>query len=78
MPTANVLLNPGTTPPHAPRQGNDVGTQYRSIILYHSEEQRRQAQEVMDEVGRGAGRGVDVAAVVLFMCTCACRCFGWT
>ncbi|RMI25206.1 MAG: peptide-methionine (S)-S-oxide reductase [Calditrichaeota bacterium] len=26
------------------RQGNDVGTQYRSIILYHDEEQRRIAE----------------------------------
>lgn len=32
------------------RQGNDVGTQYRSIILYHSEEQRQAAEEVMAEV----------------------------
>lgn len=31
------------------RQGNDVGTQYRSIILYHNEEQRRIAEEVIRE-----------------------------
>ncbi len=35
------------------RQGNDVGTQYRSAIFYHSEEQRRIAEEVLREV-RGA------------------------
>lgn len=32
------------------RQGNDVGTQYRSIILTHSEAQRQAAQQVMQEV----------------------------
>ncbi len=28
------------------RQGNDVGTQYRSIILYHNEEQKDVAEKV--------------------------------
>ena len=32
------------------RQGNDIGPQYRSIILYHDEEQRRIAEETMREV----------------------------
>jgi peptide-methionine (S)-S-oxide reductase len=31
------------------RQGADVGTQYRSIILYHDEEQQRAAEQVMRE-----------------------------
>ena len=33
------------------RQGADVGPQYRSVILYHSEEQKRTAEAVMAEVG---------------------------
>ncbi|HHY57109.1 MAG TPA: peptide-methionine (S)-S-oxide reductase MsrA [Chloroflexi bacterium] len=32
------------------RQGADVGTQYRSIILYHNEAQKQTAIEVMQEV----------------------------
>jgi len=32
------------------RQGNDVGTQYRSIILFSSEEQRTEAQRYIDEL----------------------------
>lgn len=37
------------------RQGNDVGTQYRSVIYYHSDEQKETAQTVMKELdGSGA------------------------
>ncbi len=32
------------------RQGADVGPQYRSVILYHSEEQKRTAEAVMAEI----------------------------
>ena len=32
------------------RQGNDRGTQYRSIILYHDENQKAVAQEVVREI----------------------------
>jgi len=34
------------------RQGNDAGTQYRSAIFYHSEEQKRVAEEVIARIGK--------------------------
>ena len=33
------------------KQGADVGTQYRSIVLYHHDEQRKQAKKVIEELG---------------------------
>jgi peptide-methionine (S)-S-oxide reductase len=33
------------------RQGNDVGTQYRSTIFYHNEEQKKGADAVIREIG---------------------------
>jgi peptide-methionine (S)-S-oxide reductase len=35
------------------RQGNDVGTQYRSAIFYHSPEQKRDAEEVVANLTKG-------------------------
>jgi peptide-methionine (S)-S-oxide reductase len=39
-------------PTTADRQGADIGAQYRSIILYHSDEQRETAKQVIDELNR--------------------------
>lgn len=33
------------------RQGADVGTQYRSVIFYHSKEQKRTAEALIEEIG---------------------------
>lgn len=35
------------------RQGNDVGSQYRSVIFYMDQEQKRKALDMIDELTRG-------------------------
>lgn len=34
------------------RQGNDIGSQYRSVIFYHNDEQKKVAQRVKEMVDR--------------------------
>jgi peptide-methionine (S)-S-oxide reductase len=40
------------------RQGNDVGTQYRSVIFYHDAEQQRIASEVIGEARSAWGKNI--------------------
>jgi peptide-methionine (S)-S-oxide reductase len=49
------------------RQGNDVGTQYRSVIFYHSDEQKRLAAEYKKKLdAAGAFNGPIVTEIIPF------------
>jgi peptide-methionine (S)-S-oxide reductase len=49
------------------RQGNDVGTQYRSVIFYHDEEQRKTAERIKDDLDRsGTWKNPIVTEIVPF------------
>jgi peptide-methionine (S)-S-oxide reductase len=47
------------------RQGNDVGTQYRSGVYYHSEEQRRLAEEYKQKLNDANAFGKPVVTEIL-------------
>ncbi|PIR82934.1 peptide-methionine (S)-S-oxide reductase [Candidatus Kaiserbacteria bacterium CG10_big_fil_rev_8_21_14_0_10_56_12] len=46
------------------RQGNDVGTQYRSIILYTTPEQKREAEAFIQEIEHSTARGGHVVTEI--------------
>jgi peptide methionine sulfoxide reductase msrA/msrB len=47
------------------RQGNDVGTQYRSVIFYHDEEQRHAAETVKQRVDKSGKWGKPVITQIV-------------
>lgn len=46
------------------RQGNDVGTQYRSVIFYHNDEQRRKAEEYKKQLNAEHAYNSDVVTEI--------------
>ena len=46
------------------RQGNDVGTQYRSIILYTTETQKEEAEHYIEELNKSDEKGVTIVTEV--------------
>ncbi|MBN2441303.1 MAG: peptide-methionine (S)-S-oxide reductase MsrA [Spirochaetales bacterium] len=47
------------------RQGADTGTQYRSIILYHSAEQKEMAHEYIEEINNNGLYSKDIVTQVV-------------
>ncbi len=46
------------------RQGADVGTQYRSVIFYTTDEQKREAEMVIQEINSSNTKGASVVTEV--------------
>ena len=46
------------------RQGNDVGEQYRSIILYTTEEQKQLSEKFIDKINKSSKKGFPVVTEV--------------
>jgi len=46
------------------RQGNDVGTQYRSVIFYHNDEQKKLAEEAKTELDKSGAYGKPIVTEI--------------
>ena len=46
------------------RQGNDVGTQYRSVIFYHNEEQKQKADHYKEELNKSGAWNKPVVTAI--------------
>jgi peptide-methionine (S)-S-oxide reductase len=49
------------------RQGNDVGTQYRSVIFYHNDEQKRLAEKYKTELDRSGAYDKPIVTQIALM-----------
>ncbi len=46
------------------RQGNDVGTQYRSVVFYHDNKQRATAEKLIEELGNSGAYAAPIVTKV--------------
>ena len=51
------------------QQGNDVGTQYRSAIFYHSPEQKKIAEDFIKEINNSSEHGAKVVTELVLLDT---------
>lgn len=59
------------------RQGNDIGTQYRSAVFYYTPEQKKEAEVVKEELER-EGRWKGIVTEVRWIDDVELIACGWT